>query len=78
VPITRLTDPPELPEPPLADVELLVAPDPPAELDELDEPPQAASASEAMTASSSALDGLTYLFTDPPPKRSWFFPGRTI
>jgi hypothetical protein len=78
VPITRLTEPPDAPEPPLADVELLVAPDPPAELDELDEPPHAASARAAMTASTRALDGLTYFFKDPPPKRSLFFPGPTI
>jgi hypothetical protein len=68
-------DAPELPDEVAAE---LVAPDPPAELDELDEPPHAAIANAAVTASTKALASLTYLFTDPPPKRSWFFPGRTI
>jgi hypothetical protein len=70
--------PPDAPDVPLDAALELVAPEPPAELDELDEPPHAAIANAASIPSTAALAGLTYLFTDPPPKRSWFFPGRTI
>jgi hypothetical protein len=53
----------------------LDAPD--AELDVLEEPPHALIASTAITESSAAAHGRTYLFTDPPPERSCF-PDRTI
>jgi hypothetical protein len=72
--------PPEELPPELAPDDVLVAllaPEPPDELEELEEPPQALTASTAMAASSAAAHGRTYLFTDPPPKRSCF-PDRTI
>jgi hypothetical protein len=72
--------PPEAPLlelPPDDELVPVLAPEPPDELDELDEPPQALIASTAMTASRETAHGRTYLFTDPPPERSCF-PDQTI
>jgi hypothetical protein len=68
VPTTTLTGPEllaaeELPDPAALDVVALEVLD-----DELLLPPQALIATAATAVSSHAADGLTYLFTDPPPE----------
>jgi hypothetical protein len=61
-------DEPVLVPPPLEPV----AVPPPVLPPELEPEPHAAIAIAAIATSSNAASGRTYLFTDPPPERSWF------